>query len=186
MHFGVGFGKLHVDLGKAKLNFSKSVVQVGTNVGKLGAHFGTDVCEFGVHVGTNVGKLGAHFCTYVGKLGAHFVAYVCELGSNLFANLSELPGYLGSGVGKLHSNFGTEVGEFEFHLGLGENNRCGDVVFGCEAVPVNGRNGVHQLGRVFFAKDANEFVRDAKPSCFIKCHYFAFRFWMQVNFFVTV
>ncbi len=37
-----------------------------------------------------------------------------------------------------------------------------------------GGNGVRQLGRVFVAKDANEFVRDAKPRCFIKSHYFAF------------
>jgi len=126
LHFGVGFCKFYVNLGKAELNFSKSVV-----------HVGTYVCEF----------------------GSHFGAY----------------------VGELDGDFGAEVGELEFHLGLGEDGRRGDVVFGREAVPVDGRNGVHQLGRVFFAKDANEFVRDAKPSCFIKCHCVAFRFSMQVK-----
>ena len=98
--------------------------------------------------GTKICKSSPHFCPYVGEFGTYF----CEL----------------------HSNFGAEVGELEFHLGLGEDGGCSNVFFGREAVPVDGRNGVHQFGRVFVAKDANEFVCDAKPSCFIKCHCVAF------------
>ena len=105
--------------------------------------------------GTKICKSSAHFGTYVGEFGAY---------------LGELHGDFGSEVGELHGNFATEIGELKFHLGLGEDGGRGDVVFGREAVPVDGRNGVHQLGRVFFAKDADEFVRDAKPSCFIKSH----------------
>jgi hypothetical protein len=37
-------------------------------------------------------------------------------------------------------------------------------------VPIDGRDGVHQLGCIFVAKDANEFVCNAKPSCFIERH----------------
>ena len=71
---------------------------------------------------------------------------------------------------ELQSNFGTEVGELKFHFGLGENGGRGDVVFGRETVPIDGRDGVHQLGCIFVAKDADEFVRNAKPSCFIESH----------------
>ena len=74
--------------------------------------------------GTNICKLSA----YVGELGAHFGAHI-----------GEFVVYLG----ELDGDFGAEVGELEFHLGLGEYGGRGDVVFGREAVPVNGRNGVH-------------------------------------------
>ena len=40
LHFGVGFCKFYVNLGKAELNFSKSVIHVGTYVGELEFHLG--------------------------------------------------------------------------------------------------------------------------------------------------
>ncbi len=96
-----------------------------------------------------MGEFGTKIC----KSSAHFGAYFGELGAYL---------------GELHGDFGSEVGEPQFHLGLGENGGRGDVVFGREAIPVDGRDGVHQFGRIFVAKNADEFVRDTKPGCFIK------------------